>query len=109
VTETVGSVRGAVGAFALELEMAQSSVEDRERIVQINDFELVGTDIGLDASALPTDGWWPALVPGGVHESLVAAGRIEGPLLGPQRERRAVDRGARLVAPGFVRFGEGTR
>lgn len=45
----------------------------------INDFELVGTDIGLDASALPADGWLPAVVPGGVHESLLAAGRIEDP------------------------------
>ncbi|MBL7489429.1 glycoside hydrolase family 2 protein [Frankia sp. AgB1.9] len=48
-------------------------------MIQIHDFELVGTDIGLDVSALPTDGWLPAVVPGGVHESLWAAGRIEHP------------------------------
>ncbi|HEX3783262.1 MAG TPA: glycoside hydrolase family 2 protein [Pseudonocardiaceae bacterium] len=47
--------------------------------MQINDFELVGTDIGLDVSALPAEGWLPTVVPGGVHESLLAAGRIEHP------------------------------
>ena len=51
----------------------------KEKILQVNDFELVGTGIGLDVSALPADGWLPAVVPGGVHESLLAAGRIEDP------------------------------
>ena len=32
-----------------------------------------------DHSALPTEGWLPAVVPGGVHESLLAAGRIPDP------------------------------
>jgi beta-mannosidase len=54
-------------------------VTDKEKIMQVNDWELVGTDIGLDVSALPADGWLPAVVPGGVHESLLAAGRIEHP------------------------------
>jgi len=47
--------------------------------MQIDEFELVGTGIGCDVSALPADGWLPARVPGGVHESLLAAGRIEHP------------------------------
>lgn len=55
------------------------SGRDKEQILQIEDFELFGTDIGLDVSALTTAGWLPAVVPGGVHESLLAAGRIEHP------------------------------
>ena len=51
----------------------------RASVMQVNGFELVGTGIGLDPSALPADGWLPAVVPGGVHESLLAAGRIEDP------------------------------
>ena len=47
--------------------------------MQVNDFELVGTEIGLDVSALPADGWMPAVVPGGVHQSLLAAGLIKDP------------------------------
>ncbi|MEU6674029.1 glycoside hydrolase family 2 protein [Streptomyces sp. NPDC046925] len=47
--------------------------------MQINDFEVLGTALGQDASALPADGWLPAEVPGGVHEALLAAGRIEHP------------------------------
>jgi beta-mannosidase len=47
--------------------------------MRIDRFELVGTDMGLDPSALPIDGWLPAVVPGGVHESLLAAGHIEHP------------------------------
>jgi beta-mannosidase len=54
-------------------------MNDKEKILQVNDFELLGTAIGLDVSALPADGWLPAVVPGGVHESLLAAGRIEDP------------------------------
>ncbi|WP_211768248.1 glycoside hydrolase family 2 protein [Kutzneria sp. CA-103260] len=45
----------------------------------INDFELVDTEIGRSGAELPADGWLPAVVPGGVHESLLAAGRIEPP------------------------------
>ncbi|SEP38408.1 glycoside hydrolase family 2 protein [Amycolatopsis saalfeldensis] len=47
--------------------------------MEINDFELLDTEVGLDAAALPAAGWLPAVVPGGVHESLLAAGRIEHP------------------------------
>jgi beta-mannosidase len=54
-------------------------INDKEKTLQVNDFELVGTVIGLDVSALPADGWLPAVVPGGVHESLLAAGRIGNP------------------------------
>jgi beta-mannosidase len=49
--------------------------------LQINDFHLIGTEVGLDVSALPDDGWQPATAPGGVHESLLAAGRIQHPYL----------------------------
>ncbi|MFJ9370864.1 glycosyl hydrolase 2 galactose-binding domain-containing protein [Nocardia sp. NPDC101769] len=46
--------------------------------MQLTGFELVGTAPGLDVLALPADGRLPASVPGGVHESLLAAaGRIE--------------------------------
>ena len=47
--------------------------------MRIDGFELVGTDNGCSVAALPTDGWLPAVVPGGVHEALLAAGRIEDP------------------------------
>ncbi|WP_206305437.1 glycoside hydrolase family 2 protein [Actinacidiphila soli] len=45
----------------------------------ITDFELIDTEVGCDVSALPVSGWLPTVVPGGVHESLLAAGRIEHP------------------------------
>jgi beta-mannosidase len=51
----------------------------KEKVLQIIDFELIGADIGLEKSSLPTAGWQRAVVPGGVHESLLAAGRIEHP------------------------------
>ena len=51
----------------------------KENVVQVTDFELVAAGIGRDVSALPADGWLPAVVPGGVHESLLAAGQIEDP------------------------------
>ncbi len=51
----------------------------KDEILQISDFDLIDTDIGLERSALPTDGWLPAVVPGGVHESLLVAGRIDDP------------------------------
>lgn len=47
--------------------------------MEISHFEVVGTEVGCDVSALPADGWLPAMVPGGVHESLLAAGGIEHP------------------------------
>lgn len=50
--------------------------------MHIDDFQLIDTEAGLDMSTLPGDGWLPALVPGGVHESLLAAGRIEHPYSG---------------------------
>ncbi len=47
--------------------------------MNITDFELIDTEVGCDLSALPVSGWLRAVVPGGVHESLLAAGRIEHP------------------------------
>lgn len=46
-----------------------------ERVV-ITDFTLAESPIG---GPVPEFGWLPAVVPGGVHESLLAAGRIEHP------------------------------
>jgi beta-mannosidase len=57
----------------------RNQTKGNEKILEIADFELIDTEIGLERSALPIDGWLPALVPGGVHESLLAAGRIENP------------------------------
>lgn len=59
----------------------------------LNDFELTDLEIGaeIDLSALGGDAernWTPAVVPGGVHESLLAAGRIENPFYG-DNERKA--------------------
>ncbi|HSN12498.1 MAG TPA: glycoside hydrolase family 2 protein [Propionibacteriaceae bacterium] len=42
-------------------------------------FELAETACGADRSSISEDSWLPAVVPGGVHESLLAAGRIEDP------------------------------
>lgn len=47
--------------------------------MDVTGFELLGTEVGLDPAALPDEGWLPAVVPGGVHESLLAAGAIEHP------------------------------
>lgn len=47
--------------------------------MDITGFELVGTELGLVPAGLPSTGWVPAVVPGGVHESLLAAGLIEHP------------------------------
>jgi beta-mannosidase len=46
--------------------------------VPLKKFELVESPVA-DPSDLPTDGWIPAQVPGGVHEALVGAGRLEHP------------------------------
>ncbi|HEY3712112.1 MAG TPA: hypothetical protein VGL64_22235 [Amycolatopsis sp.] len=46
----------------------------------LNQFELAGS--APDAAVPPPDGWLPALVPGGVHESLLAAGQLEHPYFG---------------------------
>ena len=43
---------------------------------QIGGFEVAASAIGGDR---PQTGWLPAVVPGGVHESLLAAGQIEHP------------------------------
>ncbi|HEY0248500.1 MAG TPA: hypothetical protein VGC45_09580 [Gryllotalpicola sp.] len=60
--------------------------------IALSDFELIDTDQGAgDALALEADetgDWLPAVVPGGVHESLLAAGRIEHPYYG-DNERKA--------------------
>jgi beta-mannosidase len=49
----------------------------------IASFEILGTDVGLPdpnaALGVPKADWVAAVVPGGVHESLLAAGRIENP------------------------------
>jgi beta-mannosidase len=49
--------------------------------VQINQFTLVDTETGPGVALPPPEDWLPAIVPGGVHESLLAAGRIEHPYL----------------------------
>ena len=46
----------------------------------LGNFELTDTAIGLPPDSTAT--WIPALVPGGVHESLMAAGRIPHPYSG---------------------------
>lgn len=46
----------------------------------LTDFELTNTAIGKSPDSAAT--WIPAVVPGGVHESLLAAGRIPHPYLG---------------------------
>lgn len=49
----------------------------------ITEFQLLDADTALPgpgaASSTPDGAWIPAVVPGGVHESLLAAGRIEDP------------------------------
>jgi beta-mannosidase len=45
----------------------------------IADVRLTHTDRGLTPWELPTDGWWPARIPGGVHEALLAAEAIQHP------------------------------
>jgi beta-mannosidase len=44
--------------------------------MNIHDFELAESPVG---GPKPTDGWIPVAVPGGVHEALLAAGRIDDP------------------------------
>ncbi|HYI52543.1 MAG TPA: glycoside hydrolase family 2 protein, partial [Microlunatus sp.] len=45
----------------------------------IADVRLTHTDRGLTPWEVPTDGWWPATIPGGVHEALLAAEAIQHP------------------------------
>ena len=45
----------------------------------LNQFELAESACGADVGSIPETGWVPAIVPGGVHESLMAVGRIEDP------------------------------
>ena len=52
--------------------------------VAVTDFTLADSPIG---GPVPEFGWLPAVVPGGVHESLLAAGRIEH----PYRDRHETD------------------
>lgn len=49
--------------------------------VPVGPFEVAEAPLAesADRAALPTQGWVPAVVPGGVHESLLAAGRIPDP------------------------------
>ncbi|HET7724358.1 MAG TPA: glycoside hydrolase family 2 protein [Propionibacteriaceae bacterium] len=42
-------------------------------------FELAEAVCGADVTSIDSAAWLPAVVPGGVHESLLAAGRIEDP------------------------------
>jgi beta-mannosidase len=50
--------------------------------VHITDFQLTSTGRG----ETPGEDWIPAVIPGGVHESLLAAGRIEHPYFGDHEE-----------------------
>jgi beta-mannosidase len=53
-------------------------------LLRLDHFELAATDLATPAE-IDRDGdldWLPAVVPGGVHESLIAAGRIEHPYYG---------------------------
>ena len=54
-----------------------SALDGARSSTNVASFELAETAVG--AESLPDDGWLPAVVPGGVHESLLAAGRIEHP------------------------------
>jgi len=49
--------------------------------IPVGPFEVAEAPLAgaADLAALPTGGWLPAVVPGGVHESLLAAGRIPDP------------------------------
>ncbi|WP_051792547.1 glycoside hydrolase family 2 protein [Amycolatopsis jejuensis] len=51
----------------------------RECSLHLDGFELIGTESASSPANLPAEGWIPAVVPGGVHESLLAAGQIEHP------------------------------
>jgi beta-mannosidase len=60
--------------------------------IQLDSFELTGLPAGSGDPAKLTAGgqdWLPAQVPGGVHESLIAAGRIEHPFYGSNERRDA--------------------
>lgn len=54
----------------------------------VTDFVLVGTDRHLEPATLHGEprAWIPAVVPGGVHESLLRAGVIEHPYVGRNEE-----------------------
>lgn len=45
----------------------------------LNHFELAESPCGADVGSIAETDWVPAIVPGGVHESLMAIGRIEDP------------------------------
>ena len=45
----------------------------------LNQFELAGAPCGANVGSIPDTDWVPAIVPGGVHESLLAVGRIADP------------------------------
>jgi beta-mannosidase len=45
----------------------------------VTDVRLTHTDRGVAPSDLPTEGWYPATIPGGVHEALLAAELIPHP------------------------------
>jgi beta-mannosidase len=45
----------------------------------LNQFELAEAPCGADVGSIDATDWAPAIVPGGVHESLMAIGRIDDP------------------------------
>ena len=70
--------------------------------IQIRSFTLCDAEPGSDVDdvrARPESDWLPAAVPGGVHEALLAAGRIADPYFDRNEDSRALGRGARLVVP----------
>jgi beta-mannosidase len=48
-------------------------------VTPLSDFVVAPSDLGAPVGSVAESAWIPAVVPGGVHESLLAAGRIEHP------------------------------
>ncbi|MHA6761220.1 glycoside hydrolase family 2 protein [Streptacidiphilus sp. PAMC 29251] len=59
-----------------------------DSVQRLDRFELAASDLTTPEAVRqdPTLTWYPAVVPGGVHESLIAAGRIEHPYYGDNME-----------------------
>jgi hypothetical protein len=73
-----GRVWGAERIYEEDLVNSQPEPERFARATHpVTGFELAGTAVGADLPAEPA--WLPAVVPGGVHESLLAAGLIKDP------------------------------
>jgi len=45
----------------------------------LTEFQLAETQPGAEVASIAEADWVPAIVPGGVHESLIATGRIDDP------------------------------